>query len=381
MRIVLITILCLVTVSVYAGSNPVANQVSLPKRKPLPINRNRRIVGGIPTNNGFIVITEEEHSPPFEKCLYIVTCDINGVLLNQAKLITEGFFTTTDEPNIPLIGIDPRKSESLWVAYYDGTELRQRFLPIKDTKEDDLLRKCWLLKAHGKIRLFLDASVFKQIGTKSSFSLIDTRWLYCYTLENGRLELESKSLVAEAKTESDEFGVECVLANGKVHIWVCEEGGKSSIGLLRVAEWEKDKRLKWTECYRGRKGEKLRELTVDALSGCDAAVFTYRKQRWTASCTLCQIKADNSVACANLGDKFMSFPAKKQLLRVDHPDMAWLLLHAMRVVVVDENSRVLREMSGNFSTVSDVHLVRGSDDNAYIVEATKNGNFRITKVP
>lgn len=384
MKMFPINSLAIVAISMCASVAVVQTAEAIGCSATLPVNASRRIAGVIPPSKKdetLLIVTKEDYAPPFEKCIRVITCDLDGCILKEASIVSEDYFATTSDPEVPLIGISSHKSKGLWVAQYGAGELQQKFLTNKELDADKFLRKCWLLEVQGKKKLFVDVSVSKQIETKSSFSLIDTRWLYCYTLENGRSELESKILVAEAKTESDEYGVECALADGEVHIWVCEEGSKSSAGLLRVAKWEKDKQLTWVDCYRGKKGEKLRELTVDKLNGSDAAVFAYRKRRWTASCTFCQIKDDNDVVCADLGDKFMSFPAKKQLLRVDQPGMAWLLLHSMRVVVLDKNSRPLREISRDYSDVSDIHLARASDRNAYIVEATKSGHFIIRKVP
>jgi hypothetical protein len=386
MKPFLINSLVIVAVPVCAALAPVETREAANCSGTLPPSASRRITGVIPAKRGetLLIITKEDYGPPFEKCLRVVVCDLDGRILEQASIVSEGYyFTATRTPEVPLVGIDSRKSKGLWVAQYAGGQLQQSFFGSAELDADTFMNKCWFLEVQGEKKLFVQASAPEQVKGKNELGPSETCWLYCYRYVHGHLEFDGKVLVGSAKSDSDEMNLECAQANSGVYIWVCKEGGDESIGLLRVAKWprDRDSDLKWTECYRGRKGEKLRELSVDALSGCDAAVFTYRERRWTASCTLCQIKDDNNVACADLGDKFVSFPAKKQLLRVAHGDMAWLLLHALRIVVVDGNLDPVREISSNFSNVSDVHLFRGNDARAYIVEATEGGRFIVRRMP
>jgi len=192
------------------------------------------------------------------------------------------------------------------------------------------------------------------------------------------LKLESKVLVAEGKTTDDSFSIECASIDSDVYVWVCEEGSLLSSGILRVAKWQKDGQLKWTECYRGKKGYLLRGLTVDALHGTAAAIFPLTKGQWVPSAVICQIQ-DGSPRSVNLE---VPFPGKTQLLHVDWDGTNWLLSGQEKWNIIKLNDELQRVgvIQREPSRTIDYHLFRGTEGKVYIATITPEGQLKVAEL-
>lgn len=377
-KLMICTVLCWIMTAFCAYATLDGNDSSTAIAKTLPRDLSRRILGVIPSDNGlFLVTTSEEHAPPFETCLRVITCDPNGNVLDQSNLITEGYYIATNDPKIPLIGIHasfPGESKGLWLAEYDKGKLQQKFF-LKDKPEEELFSEnCWLIEVGGKKKIFVLNYESKDDRPK--------HWLYCYAMENGSAKLEGKGFIGEGKIGTGDLSVECTLVGREFYVWVCEEGDKWSKGLLRVAKWQNNGELKWFECYKGKKGHLLRGLVVDRLNGSAAAIFGYRIGQWDSLATFCQFEGDIA-SCADLGS-FPSAPTKNQLLHMPQPDVAWILMNyhlwVIRIVALDSKLQITKEIRREFLYTTDLHLVCGSDQAVYIVTVTEDGQIRIEKL-
>lgn len=379
-RFMICAALCWITTDFCAQANLYKSNNSTALLETLPKNPYQHIVDVMLGEKDTFVVVVSSSPTPMENHLGVITCDLGGRILDATDFVIPllSFVRSTNDPNIPIVWLGAAgwtDDPELWLAERDGAKLKPRLL-LKRGDDDLLLHKCWLLEVGGKKKLFVEKYEFKEVRIKGELELLPKYWLYCYALENDSLKLEGKALIAESKIKSVEFGVECVLIGREIFVWVCEEGGQWSTGVLRVAQWRNDGELKWIECYKEKKGQKLRELTVDRLNGSAAVIFRYSKGRWNASCTFCQFEG-NKVSCVDLGHDFASFPAKKQLLSIREPRMAWLLLHGMRIVALDGK---VREISRQFRHTSDVQLARGNEQEVYIIILTEDGQIKIEKL-
>ena len=348
-----------------------------------------KIVGVTRSGKGRLAVITRRNPNPMENHVRISSCDLTGQILdaNEFTFQEVSFMRGTDDPNYPVIwggAPDFGGPCELWLAHWDGTILQPRLL----LKEDCRLSfwEAWLFELDGQKKLFIRGYKPKLIRIRGDLQTLPTMPLYFYAFENGDQKLEREVTIAEGKTESDDFDVECAISDGEVHIWVCETGGRWSEGLLRVAKWQTDGELKWTECYRPKKGVKLGALTVDSLDGSAVAIFRYSRGSWLdVPATSCQL-AGNTVSCVDLGRRFFSTPTKNQLLRVRQQHAAWLLMNysegSMRIVPLDDKLRRLLEVKRTFPylTTSDLHLVCSSDRAVHIVTSTEDGRIHIEKL-
>jgi len=178
-RVFVCAALCFTLTSVYAISNlgKTDNAATLPRV--LPKKSTRNISGVIPAENDtFLVITAEEHVPPSEKCIRVLTCDPSGRILdaNESIITNLSYLGCTSDPNMPLVWLgssdwmDPRE---LWLAKWDGRKL-QRILLLKPRKGDPLLFRSWLLEVQGGKKIFVEEYDSKEMQIKGERGWIPT---------------------------------------------------------------------------------------------------------------------------------------------------------------------------------------------------------------
>jgi len=347
------------------GANSQSLQVESPK------NLGRQIVGALATAQDRLLLTTVEPQGVDETCVRVLKCNLTGQIQTTDEFVIDRVVSihVTNDPEIPVTWIKTTGHGApvteLWFATHESGQLQEKVLLRQGPADRLSMQKCWLFNVGDRKTLFVQKYAFEKTRLAGELYLTPAYSLARYALENGTLKVQRDAPIGEGKTSSDEFTVECAVADGNVAIWVCEHQEKWSKSTLRFARWHDDGQFEWTECYKGADVSEL--FSMDRAYGSAVGIFEQKENQPYFSGIICQLPG-RSPECVNLG---YGFGGKHQLLAVEQGEVRWLLSNYeawnLRVHALDDKLQQVKVVKKSYPNSTDAHIVRGIDRICYVV--------------